>query len=664
MSDLMASVVAGAVGVYAIMGLLQTARPLVESGSHIHKRIQAKYPALFRLLMDADQSHLFEGWGEATDSDIDRFFKQVGNLDKNYPGGLKAYIAQARRLLKESKEGANPFKGLTPEVPCGSTLEFDSKEYNEMEQKGLEAADGLAFVLVAGGLGERLGYGGIKVALPSEIETMTMFLQLYVNSILAVQRVVQERLGKTVKLPLVIMTSDDTHNRTLELLEGNDYFGMDQDQLTLLKQEKVASINDDEGHLARDPNDPYNLLTKPHGHGDVHYLLYSSGIAQRWKAEGRKWVFFFQDTNGLVFRPLLSALGVSATRNFAANSLTGSRKAKQAMGAICCLRRADGSSFTTNVEYNILEPLLLASGFSDGDVNGPDGFSPYPGNMNQLIFRLDTYFDTLQATKGMITEFVNPKYADETRTKFKSPTRLECMMQDLPKMFGPEALVGFTTIVGNGLPPTVPNPELQGQSFKTAVAQEELAKTIRFYTPVKNNIRDASKKQRNGIHPACAASGEADIYGANCRMLLAIGVKVAAPRWQTWGSADQGTAITVADWPHVVLSSQSSMSMAALHRTFPNPAAVSIAHGSSLILSGGGSVVINSLSLKGALQLHAGEGVVLQVTLDNVENDGRLFESICEPADEALQVRGYRLKELETSVISRESPPGLFTYPL
>jgi len=26
-------------------------------------------------------------------------------------------------------------------------------------------------------------------------------------------------------------------------------------------------------------------------------------------------------------------------------------------------------------------------------------------------------------------EFVNPKYTDGTRTKFKSPTRLECMMQ-------------------------------------------------------------------------------------------------------------------------------------------------------------------------------------------------------------------------------------------
>ena len=30
---------------------------------------------------------------------------------------------------------------------------------------------------------------------------------------------------------------------------------------------------------------------------------------------------------------------------------------------------------------------------------------------------------------GVISEFVNPKYADATKTAFKSSTRLECMMQ-------------------------------------------------------------------------------------------------------------------------------------------------------------------------------------------------------------------------------------------
>lgn len=38
------------------------------------------------------------------------------------------------------------------------------------------------------------------------------------------------------KIPLVIMTSDDTHARTAELLESNSCFGMEPSQVKLLKQ--------------------------------------------------------------------------------------------------------------------------------------------------------------------------------------------------------------------------------------------------------------------------------------------------------------------------------------------------------------------------------------------------------------------------------------------
>lgn len=33
-----------------------------------------------------------------------------------YPGGLSAYIANARRFLAESRDGVNPFKGCKPKV--------------------------------------------------------------------------------------------------------------------------------------------------------------------------------------------------------------------------------------------------------------------------------------------------------------------------------------------------------------------------------------------------------------------------------------------------------------------------------------------------------------------------------------------------------------------
>ena len=63
---------------------------------------------------------------------------------------------------------------------------------------------------------------------------------------------------------------------------------------------------------------------------------------------------------------------------------------------------------TINAEYNQLDPLLRASSSDgSGDVNDPStGFSPYPGNINQLIVKLEPYEKQLSKTGGAIDEFV------------------------------------------------------------------------------------------------------------------------------------------------------------------------------------------------------------------------------------------------------------------
>lgn len=44
--------------------------------------------------------------------------------------------------------------------------------------------------------------------------------------------------GSQTDIPFIIMTSDDTHSRTQDLLELNSYFGMKPTQVHLLKQVK------------------------------------------------------------------------------------------------------------------------------------------------------------------------------------------------------------------------------------------------------------------------------------------------------------------------------------------------------------------------------------------------------------------------------------------
>lgn len=168
-------------------------------------------------LLAEGQAHLFAHWPPPGERDEDkrRLLAQLRHLDASYAGGLPKYIQNARKLLRDSKEGAaqwgllsatggrlmdrhrrctgrliftcatawlmhrrgatlpgpganpragvNPFEGCVPSVPEGEKLDWGSPRFRELERAGVAAARGCAFVLVAGGLGERLGYSGIKV---------------------------------------------------------------------------------------------------------------------------------------------------------------------------------------------------------------------------------------------------------------------------------------------------------------------------------------------------------------------------------------------------------------------------------------------------------------------------------------------------------------------
>lgn len=569
---------------------------------------------LAKMLLESGQTHLFEHWPEpgVEDEEKKAFFDQVDRLNSSYPGGLTSYIKSARELLADSKAGKNPFDGFTPSVPEGDVLTYGDDNFTNFEDTGVREAQKAAFVLVAGGLGERLGYNGIKVALPAETTTGTCFLQQYIESILALQeascRFSQGECQR--QIPFVIMTSDDTHTRTIELLESNSYFGMEPTQVKLLKQEKVACLDDNDARLAVDLRNKYKIQTKPHGHGDVHALLFSSGLLKVWHDAGLRWVLFFQDTNGLLFKAIPAALGVSATRQYHVNSLAVPRKAKEAIGGITKLTHDDGRSMVINVEYNQLDPLLRATGNPEGDVNCETGFSPFPGNINQLILELGPYIEELTKTRGAIKEFVNPKYKDASKTSFKSSTRLECMMQDYPKTLSPSARVGFT------------------------VMDAWLG-----YAPVKNNPEDAAKVPKGNPYHS-ATSGEMAIYRANSLILRKAGVQVADPVLQVFNGQE------VEVWPRITWKPKWGLTFSEIKRKVSGSCTIS--QKSTMVIKGR-NVFLEDLSLDGALLIDPIEDAEVKVQ-GSVQNKGWILENV-DYKDvsvlEEIRIRGFKINKIE-----------------
>ena len=130
-----------------------------------------------------DQKHLFVG------TDHKNIIQQLRYFDKNYPGGIKNYISRARKLLIDSANSTNPLEGWTPSPPGGLLVspELNLQQFLSFEQEGIPEIGHCGIVLVAGGLGERLGYSSIKIGLPVELVTETTFIELYIESIIALQ---------------------------------------------------------------------------------------------------------------------------------------------------------------------------------------------------------------------------------------------------------------------------------------------------------------------------------------------------------------------------------------------------------------------------------------------------------------------------------------------
>lgn len=279
---------------------------------------------------------------------------------------------------------------------------------------------------------------------------------------------------------------------------------------------------------------------------------------------------------------------------------------------------------TINVEYNQLDPLLRATGHPNGDVNDEgSGFSPYPGNINQLLFDLDCYASILERTRGIMPEFVNPKYTDDTKTVFKKPTRLECMMQDFPTVLqGSEvSRVGFTSISAD-----------------------------LCFSPVKNATVDGVALQANGTHPGTAASGEADQYNSYRLMLRTIGCRIEQGPVETY----KGINVTLG--PAVVLKPSFVCCPAEYKTKFPYPERVRISSRSTLIVRGEG-VVIESLDLDGACIIDCPQGEEVLIKDRVIRNEGWVFVRDEDSQDEKTKMRGYRLVRKDAERIPSESKP-------
>ena len=227
------------------------------------------------------QEHVLGWWDRLGDAERAGLFAQLKALD--LPKLWELYAGRDHATAIPPPEKIR----MVPVIRTGEDEEEARAEGEEALRRGK-----VGVVLVAGGQGSRLGFEHPKGVFPVGPVTDKTLFQVHAEKVLATAR----RYGKPV--PLLVMTSDATHDETVEFFEKNRRFGLPAADLHFFRQGTMPALDMATGRLLRDQ--PGRLFTSPNGHGGTLTALADSGLLDALGRRGVTQVFYFQVDNPLV----------------------------------------------------------------------------------------------------------------------------------------------------------------------------------------------------------------------------------------------------------------------------------------------------------------------------------------------------------------------------
>ena len=208
-------------------------------------------------------------------------------LDKMRAAG--AHDAELAAMQRRMQQLDDPGAGTLP----GDQLEPlpDLPKLDELPEpsadRAREVLDRLVVVKVNGGLGTSMGLAGPKALL--EVKPGKSFLDILAVQVLALR----ERYG--ARLPLVLMNSASTQERSLEVLQR--YAALrDQDVPLAFLQGREPKLRADDLMPVEWPANP-DLEWCPPGHGDLYTALAATGTLDALLDAGLRWCFVSNSDN-------------------------------------------------------------------------------------------------------------------------------------------------------------------------------------------------------------------------------------------------------------------------------------------------------------------------------------------------------------------------------
>ncbi|MDR0680018.1 MAG: UTP--glucose-1-phosphate uridylyltransferase [Puniceicoccales bacterium] len=235
---------------------------------------------------DFGQGHVFKFWEILSDDERIRLLQQAKNIDLEYFSNIIHSVLHGRRVNDDFLSNIQPAK----------FIKFPNSEADWQRCSGISHIGGqkiregkVAVFMVAGGHSTRLGRSVPKGMVPITPIKKKPIFQVFAEKILAAEKKYEQ------KFHWIILTSDKTHNETIEFFGKNNSFGIEN--IHFIKQGLMPAIDYD-GKIIMEARD--KIAMHPNGHGGALTALGQSGMLSMLENAGVDTISYLQVDNPLV----------------------------------------------------------------------------------------------------------------------------------------------------------------------------------------------------------------------------------------------------------------------------------------------------------------------------------------------------------------------------
>ena len=224
------------------------------------------------------QEQLLRFENELSGDEKKELYKQIQETDFSY-------LDELNKEQKVELCDIAPIEALTIDK-----IEKNKNKYKEIGETAIKNGE-VATLLLAGGMGTRLGFDGPKGMYDVGITHNLFIFECIINNL----KKVTDSLG--VFIPLFIMTSDKNDKATKEFFEEKKYFGYSKDYIRFFTQE-MAPCTDLQGRILLESKN--RLATSPNGNGGwFNSLIKNKDAKELLDKSGAKWINIFAVDNVL-----------------------------------------------------------------------------------------------------------------------------------------------------------------------------------------------------------------------------------------------------------------------------------------------------------------------------------------------------------------------------